>query len=139
MNDSLRRFALALPEVEEGVACAGTALEARTFARGRKSFLFLRASDARLKLGPSLAEAERLADGDPERCRVGANGWVHVQLEGAGDLRKRIEAWIAESHALAGGAHEVARKPASAGGAQSARRSVKQASRKAARKAKKRS
>ena len=49
-------IARALPDVTEGVACAGTKLESRTFAVGKKSFLFVSASEMRLKLDASAAE-----------------------------------------------------------------------------------
>lgn len=93
---NLRSIALALPGVDEGIACAGTALESRTYRVNEKSFLFVSEKTARLKLSASCAEARRLG------CEVGASGWVKLALDGlpaAGVLRR----WIRESHALAAG------------------------------------
>jgi hypothetical protein len=97
--DELRRLALLLPGTAEGVACAGTALETRTITAGGKAFLFLRDTDARLKLRESLPEVTELAAGRPERYAVGAHGWVTVQLtaEAAPDPFDR---WIEESFRL---------------------------------------
>src|SRR6185295_1649093 len=101
-KQSLRKFALRLPDTEEGVACAGTSLEACTIKRKGKAFLFVRSIDARLKLGPSLADAVALAATAPERYSVGAGGWVHVKLDGPIPL-DLAERWINESYKLAGG------------------------------------
>lgn len=46
----LGKIALALPDVEQGIACAGTALESRTYRTKDKAFLFVSAKQARLKL-----------------------------------------------------------------------------------------
>jgi hypothetical protein len=98
---ALRQFALRLPETEEGVACAGTALETSTVKRNGKAFVFLRATDVRLKLDASLGEASALAERDPTRYSAGANGWVLVKLEPASDDLGLLKRWIEESHALA--------------------------------------
>ncbi len=45
--EALRKLALALPEVEEGVSCAGTALERRTVKVRDKAFVFLGAKPKR--------------------------------------------------------------------------------------------
>jgi predicted signal transduction protein with EAL and GGDEF domain len=107
---SLRRFALTLPETEEGVACAGTALEAVTVKRKGKAFLFLRATEARLKLDASLPEAEALATKNPARCQVGAHGWVLVKLDGKSDPLDVLKRWTAESHALLGGSKSTTKR-----------------------------
>jgi hypothetical protein len=95
--DALWAAATRLPDVSAGVACAGTAVESRTAKVGGRAFLFLRAQDARFKLGASAAEASRPGGG----CKVGAGGWSHVVL-GADDAPALdvMERWIAESHAL---------------------------------------
>ena len=99
---SLLRFALGLPETEESVACAGTAVESRTVKRKNKAFLFLRASDARLKLAASVKEAARLAAQEPTRYSVGKLGWVLVRLDGASDRVDLLKRWIEESYSLFG-------------------------------------
>jgi hypothetical protein len=100
---ALRRFALRLPDTEEGVACAGTALESRTVRTRGKAFLFLRATEARLKLQASLKDAAARAAKEPGRYVVGSGGWVLVKLDDSTDPIRGLEGWIAESHALFAG------------------------------------
>jgi hypothetical protein len=90
---ALRAHALRHAGVEEGVACEGTALESRTVKVRGKAFLFLRSGDARLKLGPSLAQAKRTPG-----CKAGAGGWVHVTFE-AGPALGTLKTWVDESYA----------------------------------------
>lgn len=89
----LGSIALALADVEQGVACAGTALESRTYQVRKKSFLFVSKDQARLKLEASAPEARKLG------FASGANGWVTVPLDAlpASAVMKR---WIAESYSL---------------------------------------
>ena len=89
-------IALALPDVEEGVSCAGTALESRTFRVKQKAFLFVSKKELRLKLAASLADAKKRG------FEAGAGGWVKLPLEELpGDAI--LKAWIRESHALFAG------------------------------------
>jgi len=98
----LRQFALQLPATEEGVACEGTALESRTVKRENKAFLFLRATEVRLKLAASLKEAAALASKDPTHFSLGAHGWVLVKFAGASDPLDVLKRWIEESYSLLG-------------------------------------
>jgi hypothetical protein len=97
---ALLKFALRLPETEEGVACEGTALESRTVRTRKKAFLFLRSTEVRLKLGPSLKEAVARASKNPDRYSAGSGGWVKVKLDEVTDPIEVLECWIAESHGL---------------------------------------
>ena len=99
---ALRTFALRLAETEEGIACKGTLLESRTIKTRGKAFLFLRPTEARLKLGASLKEAAARAAKSPDRCVVGTGGWVKLKLDDASDPLDVYRRWIAESHALFG-------------------------------------
>lgn len=90
---NLAVLAAALPDTEQGLACAGTSLESRTFHVRRKTFLFLSRTQARLKLDASAAEARKL--GIP----VGANGWVTMQLDSLPPAPV-LKRWFAESHSL---------------------------------------
>jgi hypothetical protein len=92
----LGAIAAALLGVVEGVACAGTALESRTYSVNKKNFLFVSEKLARLKLDASLSEANGLG------CEVGANGWVQISLD-ALPPTSVVRRWIAESHTLEGG------------------------------------
>jgi len=92
---SLAAIALALPGVDEGIACAGTALESRTHVANRKAFLYVSADCVRLELDRSVAEARKRGG------QVGAGGWTKLAMDGlppATDLKR----WIAESHGLIG-------------------------------------
>jgi hypothetical protein len=102
----LDRIARSLPEVEVGVACAGTSLESRTWKVGGKAFLFVSKKDVRLKLDASVDEA---------RARgfvVGKNQWATLPLEWLPPDRV-LAKWIAESYAAMGG--KVKAKVAKAG------------------------
>ena len=103
----LGRIALALPEVEQGIACAGTPLESRTYQTRKKAFLFVAKRQARLKLDASAEEAKRIG------FAVGANGWVTLPLD-ALPAASVVKRWIAESHALAS---KSGRRKAKSGGA----------------------
>ena len=98
----LREAALRRPGVEEGVACAGTKLESRTFKVGGKAFLFLGGEHARLKLGPSQGEAKKLAAAQPARYQIGAGGWARITLDGEGPAPAAalLARWVEESHRL---------------------------------------
>jgi hypothetical protein len=104
---NLAAIALALPGVEQGVACAGTALESRTYRVGKKSFLFVSKDQARLKLEASAPEARKLG------FVVGANGWVTLPVAALPPAAV-VERWIAESHSsMSGGpAGTRAKRPA---------------------------
>jgi hypothetical protein len=104
-------MALRLPEAQEGVACEGTAAERRTITVRGKAFLFLGASDARLKLHDSLAEATDLAAREPRRYEVGAHGWVKVTFGGASLPVDTLARWIEESYRLLAPSQPVARRP----------------------------
>lgn len=96
---TLRRLALKHPEVEEGVACEGTAVEGPVFRTRKKSFLFVRDVEMRFRLQDSLAEMTRLAAKEPKRYQAGAGGWCKVTFGEQGlppiDLMER---WVEESY-----------------------------------------
>lgn len=97
----LQRLALEQPGVMQGVACRGTALESITFGVKNKAFLFLRDTEARLKLRTSLAEAVEWSHNHPTWCRVGALGWVTLFLPQAEAFpRELVQKWVMESYHL---------------------------------------
>ena len=101
LHDKLLTAALALPDAEEGIACAGTSLEKRTIKVGKKAFLFLSAKDAMLKLSDSLPAAEELAEAEPERCKVGAHGWFTITFgDGKSFPSAQLVKWVKESYSL---------------------------------------
>ena len=98
---TLRDLALRYPEAEEGIACAGTAIEKRTIKVRNITFLFLGKADAMLKLTDSLPEAAKLAAKEPATYKAGANGWVTVKFDA--DRSPPLDvlaAWIDESYRL---------------------------------------
>jgi hypothetical protein len=106
---ALRAFAMTLPDVEEGVACEGTAIEKRTLKVRKKAFLFLGPADLMLKLRESLPEAARLAAQAPDQYRAGAGGWVSVKFPDPAtvsiDLLKK---WVDESYRQFASAEHIA-------------------------------
>jgi hypothetical protein len=97
----LRAIALRQVNVEEGVACRGTAVESHAFKVRKRTFLFAREAEMMLKLAGSLPEAQKLASQDPSRYKAGLGGWVTVKL-GANGLppQELLKRWVAESYGL---------------------------------------
>jgi len=112
---NLGSIALALPGVDEGIACAGTALESHTYRVNKKNFLFVSEKSARLKLSASSSEARRLG------CEVGTNGWVKLALD-ALPPASVVRRWIVESHSLAAGGSDAAGARARTGTTRRSRR-----------------
>ena len=108
---ALTKLALALPEVEEGIACQGTAVECATFKARGKAFLFLARTNLRLKLGESLAEATTLAVKEPARYVVGAHGWIKVTFGDDPLSMDVLIRWIDESYRLVAPKQLVATLP----------------------------
>jgi predicted DNA-binding protein (MmcQ/YjbR family) len=101
---ALEKDSLGFSGVEEGVACKGTKLEARTFGVGKKTFLFIQPRETgcilRLKLDESAAEAGDLAEKDPEVYSVGAQGWTKIVIGPTVPPAKLLKRWLTESHRL---------------------------------------
>lgn len=110
----LRKIALALKDVEQGLACAGTALESRTYRTGKQTFLFVSKKEARLKLAASSSQARELG------FTVGANGWVTLPLDElpAVSIARR---WVAESHGLVHARAAAGTKPKTSNAAKKSR------------------
>lgn len=104
-TETMRAAGLALPDVAEGVACEGTAIEKRTLKVAGKAFLFLGLADAMLKLEASIDEARAIEAKAPAHCKVGKGGWTKLALDGKAPAPPSVLArWVAESHALMRGA-----------------------------------
>jgi hypothetical protein len=97
--EALRKAALAHPDVEEGVACAGTPLECATFKVRKKTFLFVNENNARVRLDKSRAAAAKLAKSNPECYVIGPQGWAKVMVAASPDV-SLVEKWIGESYQL---------------------------------------
>lgn len=92
---SLIDIATSLPNVEEGIACAGTSLEKRTMKTRKKAFVFLSAADLMVKLSDSLDEVAEFA----ATCKAGAHGWVTIRYaEPNTPPLTQLRRWIEESY-----------------------------------------
>ncbi|MEP7119370.1 MAG: hypothetical protein ABJE95_00445 [Byssovorax sp.] len=99
LREAMRAAAMRYPGAEEGIACPGTALESSAFKARKKTFLFVSAAHARLKLRQAIPEAVNLAANEPARYQVGALGWIKVTFEPApGPPLELLYRWIAESY-----------------------------------------
>lgn len=88
-----------IPGVTKGIACAGTALEAETFVVGSKTFLFVGAKDARLKLAESVPEAAIWVSKSPDGLKLGTGGWLTIRFDAKNlPSSKVLRAWVEESH-----------------------------------------
>lgn len=130
--DFLCKLARSLPDVEEQVACAGTAIEQASFHTGGKSFLFAqRKGDlaiVRLKLDRSLADAAAAGDG----VEVGIGNWTTCRVPLAKAPTAVLVRWVRESHALSAKPGAPAKpkpkgpaKPKGAAGPKSARKAAR--------------
>jgi hypothetical protein len=110
LGSALKKIAMRHPEVEEAIACKGTALESAVYKTRKKSFLFVSEKQARMKLGASLAEAKKIGKQKPGSCEVGAMGWAAVSLGRDAPPAGVLEKWIGESYELAAGSKPAAGK-----------------------------
>lgn len=99
--DAMAQHALQYPEVTEGLACAGTAIESRTIITGKKAFLFLRRKEVRMKVGDSFPQLQQLEAAHPDQYEAGKAGWIKITLEaGADPAASDWRRWIDESFRL---------------------------------------
>lgn len=100
----LRALGKTFEDTTEGFSCKGTVLEARTIKVDGRAFLFLgNKGEVRLKLGPSLPSARKLAAKKPDAYQVGSGGWMKIAL-GEDIPDDLLEKWIHESYGLIAGA-----------------------------------
>ena len=102
-TEPIRKKAAAFPAVDKGTACNQS-----SFKAGKSAFLFIgpgakgQGFKAMFKLGPSKAQAEKLAKKDPDRFAVGSTSWVTTRFTVEKPLAKAIwEKWLEESYELA--------------------------------------
>ena len=100
---ALKKAAAAMPDVIDGMSCNQT-----SFKVGKKAFLYVGPGakgigyKAMFKLTASIAEAEELAEEDPDCWDVGSNGWVTARFSCEKPLPKKIWGrWLKESYAEA--------------------------------------
>lgn len=102
---AMRRAALRHADVEESVACKGTAIESSRFKVGGRAFLFLRSGRVMVRLDRSQKEASSLAEKKPKSYKVASGGWTTVSFEDPKDVAiKLLEKWISESYGVAASA-----------------------------------
>jgi len=98
--DALCKLARTLPDVEQKIACAGTAIEQASFHTGNRSFLFAqRKGDlaiVRFKLEGSVTAAESAANG----VEIGKGGWTTCRIPLAKAPSGALKRWVRESYGL---------------------------------------
>lgn len=99
-EEILGQLALVHPDVELGVACAGTKVESRTYRVCERAFLFVRPLELMLKLAELFPEAQEWARRSPEQYKTGAGGWVTVKLAPGLPPKEVLVRWIGESYRL---------------------------------------
>jgi|GEM_PF-1595188 len=108
----LCKLALSLSDVEEKVACAGTAIEQASFRTGGKSFLFAQRKGelaiVRLKLDASLGAAKKAGEG----VEVGTGNWTTCRIPLAKAPSATLKRWVRESYALSAKPKKAAKKKA---------------------------
>ena len=95
---ALRKFAMTLPDAEEGTSCVN-----RAFRVGKKAYAYLGMKGDQyklmIKLTDSLAKAEALHAKRPDNYQPGKLGWVTVWLPLQEKAPKGLlEGWIEESY-----------------------------------------
>jgi hypothetical protein len=101
----LAEAASRVPGITTSIACAGTALESKTFVVSNKTLLFLGSKEARLKLNASIDEAKKMSMKFGDIIRVGSGGWVAIRLRDGPELSATcLRRWVKESHGLFKGA-----------------------------------
>jgi hypothetical protein len=97
--EALAKVAAALADVEEGIACKGTAVESRTYKCSGKAFLFLRRRNVMVRLRDCLAEAQQLSNENPAMYRTGSGGWTTIKWnDGDAPPMATLTKWIADSY-----------------------------------------
>lgn len=97
--EALAKVAAAFADVEEGIACKGTAVESRTYKHGGKAFLFLRRGNVMVRLRDCLTEAQQLSNQNPAMYRAGSGGWTTIRWnDGDAPPMATLTRWIADSY-----------------------------------------
>ena len=96
---SLRKLAMALPEVSEGPSCNN-----RAFSAGKKNFLFVGIKEdhyiVRLKVKDSLPALQKLGKKNSETYDVSTMGWIKITYTNDEAPDDNISDWVTESYRL---------------------------------------
>lgn len=99
---AMRKKAASLSDVTEGTSCNQS-----SYKIGKGSFFFVgpgtkgEGFKAMFRVEGSLAQAQKLADKEPERFSAGSNGWVTVRFTAEKPIPKTVwEKWLKEAHGL---------------------------------------
>lgn len=113
-TEPIRKKAATFPAVDKGAACNQS-----SFKAGKTAFLYIgpgakgQGFKAMFKLERSRAQAEKLAQKDPDRFEVGSTSWVTTRFTADKPLAKTIwEKWLEESYELAAGSASSKKKSA---------------------------
>ena len=99
-TEPIRLEASRYPDVDKGTSCTQS-----SFKRDGKAFLYCGPQGGRFKamfkLGPSRAEAEKLAKKEPDCFDVGSTAWVTARFSPEKPMPKKLwSKWLDESYAL---------------------------------------
>ncbi len=113
-TEPIRKKAVTFPAVDKGASCNQS-----SFKAGKAAFLYIgpgakgQGFKAMFKLERSRAQAEKLAQKDPDRFEVGSTSWVTTRFTADKPLAKTIrEKWLKESYELAAGSASSKKKSA---------------------------
>ena len=113
-TEPIRLKASRYPNVDEGTSCTQA-----SFKAGGQAFLYIGPQGGRFKamfkLDASRAEADKLAQADPDRYQVGSTAWVTARFSVDEPMPKKLwQKWLDESYQLSqlGGKAKGAKKKA---------------------------
>ncbi len=113
-TEPIRKKAVTFPAVDKGASCNQS-----SFKAGKTAFLYIgpgakgQGFKAMFKLKRSRAQAEKLAQKDPDRFEVGSTSWITTRFTADKPLAKTIwEKWLKESYELAAGSASSKKKSA---------------------------
>ena len=111
-TEAIREMAAAFPDVAKGTSCNQS-----SFKAGKGAFLYIGPGakgvgfKAMFRLEKSIAQAEELAEKQPDRFDVGKNNWVSTWFSAEKPLPKTIwQKWLRESYGLASGGAPAQKK-----------------------------
>ena len=99
-TEPIRLKASRYPNVDEGTSCTQA-----SFKAGGQAFLYIGPQGGRykamFKLDASRAEAEKLAQAEPDRYQVGSTPWITARFSAEQPLPKKLwRKWLQESYQL---------------------------------------
>ena len=102
-TEPIRLKASSYSDVDKGTSCTQN-----SFKTNGKAFLYIGEQGGRykamFKLGPSMKDAEKLANKEADDYQVGSTAWVTARFSSEKPMpKKRWEKWLDESYQLSTG------------------------------------